>query len=110
METKTFSVLDPLKRTITLTSDAWEHIHKGHEEIKVGAVKTTVESPEFIFPSNKEPKSDLYYRLGVDDEYRNLYYKVVVKFDEIEKGSVVTAFLQFKVDDSGGPKYVNIHK
>lgn len=109
-ESLTFTVKDPLGRVIVATSESEQHILSEHLEIKREPLILTVSEPHQIWSSRTDPKSDVYFRLGADSIFSDLYYKVVVRFDVPGSGAVVTAFVTDQIRGVGGLRYVNIHK
>ncbi len=91
-----FSTTDPEGRTIFLYSDTWDHIKKGHPEIRgVQEVKSIIQNPETITEISTRT-SLAYTKIARSDLYVNVYAKMD---DTYREGQVSTAFLQAKHPD-----------
>jgi hypothetical protein len=84
------SAVDPLSRTVHLTTDRWEHIIDGHPEMGSlrGEVLRAIREPSELLRAPRVGE-DWYYLHGAGPSQ---WLKVVVAFDENNDGSVLTAF------------------
>ena len=93
-----FKTLDPQGYTISLDSERWDHIVKGHPEMVklLDKVQETVTNPEIIQRDAKNAETHYYYRLSgraflrAQDVYVNA---VVARYESSKTGFVKTAFL-----------------
>ena len=97
-----FSVRSPLQVTVYLDLAGWNHIQRHHPEMDdPGALKSTVEDPDVIYPGNTAKLRYVYFRLGVDERHPRLYVAVVTA--EAPSGDrIVTAHLQPDLSGVGG--------
>jgi hypothetical protein len=83
-----FSATDPEGREILLHKSTWDHIKRGHPEIKrPSKVKSTIQHPDIILENTV--RSSLIY---TKESRSDLFINVIVKMDdEYNKGRVSTA-------------------
>jgi len=109
-----FTVPDPECIPVSLSEAVWYgkilHPVLGHPEIKpyLAEVKLTIEEPDYIYPSNRDVRSKLFYRAGLTKGfYEHCYIVVVVKYvPEVNgkvRGYVSTAFLTSQIKAKGEP-------
>lgn len=92
-----FSTTDPEGRTIYLYSDTWDHIKKGHPEIRgVQEVKSIIQNPDTITETSRKT-SLAYTKIARSDLYVNVYAKM--DDNTYQEGQVSTAFLQANLPD-----------
>ncbi len=89
-----FEATDPRGRIVTCTLDRWLfHILDFHPELsgREEDIKKAIERPDFgiIYQDVDRENRDVYYYTPAHERRS---FKVVVQFDETNKGEVVTAF------------------
>jgi hypothetical protein len=84
------SVLDPDGRTVELTRERWWHITRGHPELAdhQAEVLETVRTPIRRRPGPTVGE-EWFYRQNVGP---SRWLKVVVRYEAIDRGWIVTAF------------------
>lgn len=101
-----FSTEDPLGKSITLPDNSWKHIIDRHPEFTSATpVQLSVENPNVIRQSTKNPDSDIYYSLGTHPKYPRFYVATVVAFSG-DQGEIHTAHLSRNMGSGGVFKYV----
>jgi hypothetical protein len=88
METET--TLDPLRRTVHLTPDRWNHIVYGHDYMSPyrAEVIRAIEAPTKWFDEARPGQAWFYLK----DVGPSQWLKVVVAYDDKSTGNVKTAF------------------
>jgi hypothetical protein len=84
------TVIDPDGRTVDLTTERWEHITKGHPELRphLDDVLATVHAPTLRRPGRTSGEQWFYQeRVGL-----SRWLKVVVRYGANGRGWIVTAF------------------
>ena len=87
-------VLDPDDRVVVMTAERWDHIMQKHPYLglSVFEVMEIVEFPDHRTPDPLRDR-ERYYGRGVGP---SRWVRVVVAFDRVEVGKVLTAFPQHK--------------
>jgi carbonic anhydrase len=84
------TTVDPDGRTVALTAERWGHITEGHPEL--AAYQTEILETVRV-PSRRRPGPTLgeqwFYR---EDVGPSRWLKVVVRFESIDRGIILTAF------------------
>lgn len=101
---------DYKSRSVVLRSKEKEHILEGHgimgRKENMSAIKNTVESPDSVYVSAEISSREVLFSgsAGASYEPRNLQTKVIVEYDSVSSGHVVTAFPIKKVGGNIGEK------
>ena len=101
---------DYKSRSVVLRSKEKKHILEGHgimgRKENMSAIKSTVESPDFVYDSAEIPSREVYFSgsAGASYEARNLQTKVIVEHVGSSTGYIVTAFPVNKVGGNIGKK------
>jgi hypothetical protein len=84
------TVVDPDRRTVELSEERWAHITEGHPELARlrDEVLETVRTPSQRRPGPAVGE-EWFYREGVGPSQ---WLKVVVRYEAIDRGWIVTAF------------------
>lgn len=84
------SIRDRKGRQVLLSPERWTHIASGHPEIAIYAkeIQRAVESPTAVLPG-REPEEEWLYLEGAGP---SRWLKVVVVFDSVDHGRIITAF------------------
>lgn len=84
------TIRDREGREILLSPERWQHIVSGHPEIEFyeQEVRRAVESPTTVL-EGREPGEEWLYLEGAGP---SRWLKVVVAFDNAERGRIITAF------------------
>jgi hypothetical protein len=84
------TIRDREGREVLLSPERWQHIVSGHPEIEVfeREVRQAIESPMAVLPG-REPGEEWLYLEGAGP---SRWLKVVVAFDNAERGRIITAF------------------
>ena len=107
-----FTVLDRDGISVTLTRTTWfEKLldpSKGHPEVApyLPQIQQTIQDPDFIYQSVRDPRSKLFYRSGLTSgKFSRCYILAVVKYvQEPERlhGYVSTVMLTDHIKKAGG--------
>jgi hypothetical protein len=83
-------IRDPRGREVLLSLERWRHIISGHPEIESfeDEIRRAVEAPTAIL-SGREANEEWLYLEGAGP---SRWLKVVVVFDNAERGRIITAF------------------
>lgn len=110
MKNKIFETTDVFNTKVSLSTDTYnDHILLGHPEVdNVNYIKDTIEKPNVVYQSNKKDKRKIFFKLGADPRYKQLYMKTVVEYNNNE-GSVTTSFLSKNIEGvkEGGLLYAD---
>jgi hypothetical protein len=81
---------DPRGRRVSLEAERWEHISDGHPELRdiQADIVRAVESPSEIL-AGRAPDEEWFYLAGAGP---SRWLKVVVIFDRVGSGRIITAF------------------
>jgi len=114
-----FETTDPLGRVVRMKENTLGiHVvaerNRSEFDGRVDVIQKTVEEPHLIVQSSKDPRADVYFRLGAHPKYPALFVKVPVLFRTPEYGIVATAFLTETTtrgtEMPGGVKYVRYRR
>ena len=106
-----FETTDVFNKNVVLYEDDYkEHILLGHPEMQyVEEIKKTVEEPNIVYNSKRYENRKIFFKLGVNKKYKNLYTKTVVEYDDDDKARITTSFLSSDIQgvEEGGLIYVD---
>ena len=107
-----FTILDRNDIPVTLTRTTWFQKlldpAKGHPEVKsyLSGIKETIQYPDFIYQSVRDPRSKLLYRAGLTSgKFARCYILAVVKYVQEPlglHGYVSTVMLTDHLKKTGG--------
>lgn len=108
MSKKIFETTDVFNQKVVLYEDDYKkHILIGHPEMQdVEEIKITVEAPNIVYRSKSHRNRKIFFKLGANKKYKNVYTKTVVEYNDNE-AKVTTSFLSSNIQgvEEGGLIY-----
>lgn len=108
MDKKIFETTDVWNNKVALYEEDYKnHILVGHPEMQdIEEIKATVESPNIIYKSKNFENRKIFFKLGANKKYKNVYTKAIVEYNDIE-AKITTSFLSSDIQgvEEGGLIY-----
>lgn len=112
MEVKIFETTDVFNKKVALYEEDYKkHILIGHPEMEdVGEIKETVETPNMVYKSKNFENRKIFFKLGANKKYKNVYTKAVVEYNDSE-ARITTSFLSSDIQgvEEGGLIYAKFN-
>lgn len=109
--TTIFETTDVFNEKVVLFEDDYkDHILVGHPEMQdIEEIKNTVEKPNIVYKSKMFNNRKVFFKLGANKKYKNVYTKAIVEYNENESARITTSFLSSEIQgvEEGGLIYAN---
>lgn len=102
MAKEIFETTDVFNKKVVLYEDDYKnHILVGHPEMTdIEEIRKTVETPNLVYKSKNFENRKIFFKLGANKKYKNVYTKAIVEYNDNE-AKITTSFLSSDIQGVG---------